>query len=70
MSFAIFIHASANLSGFLIRYFVDIDSSSMDKTLVENYGGLLDLEFAIVGSLLIITTCIYYLKREFKKRLT
>ena len=70
LSLAIIIHATANLSGFLLRIIVDIDASSMDETLVESYGGLLNLSIAIVGSIFILSICIYYLKREFNKRTT
>jgi membrane protease YdiL (CAAX protease family) len=70
LSLAIIIHASANLSGFLLRIIANIDSSSMDETLVESYGGFYNLFFAIVGSILTVGICIYYLKREFNKRIT
>lgn len=67
LSLAIIIHASANLSGFLLRIMADIDASSMDETLVESYGGLYNLIIAIFGSILILSICIYYLRREFNK---
>ena len=64
---SIIIHASANLSGFLMRYFIDIDSS-MDDTLLEMYGGLTNLILAIVGSIIIVSICIYLLNKEFIKQ--
>jgi membrane protease YdiL (CAAX protease family) len=66
LSFSIIIHAAANLSGFLMRYFIDFDSS-MDDTLLEMYGGVTNLILAIVGSVLIVTVCIYYLRKEFER---
>jgi membrane protease YdiL (CAAX protease family) len=66
LSFSIIIHASANLSGFLMRFFIDIDSS-MDGTLLYMYGGLTNLILAIVGSVLIVTVCIYFLRKEFER---
>jgi membrane protease YdiL (CAAX protease family) len=67
LSLSIIIHASANLSGFILRFFIDIDSS-MDDTLVEMYGGLTNLILAIVGSIIIVSGCIYYLKKEFSEK--
>jgi uncharacterized protein len=67
LSLSIIIHASANLSGFLMRCFIDTDSS-MDDTLLEMYGGLTNLILVIVGSIIIVTICIYFLKIEFNKQ--
>jgi membrane protease YdiL (CAAX protease family) len=67
LSFTIIIHAAVNLSGFLMRCFTDFDPSSMDKTLVESYGSILNLVIVISVSLLLIPICIYYLNNEFKK---
>jgi hypothetical protein len=66
LSFSIIIHAAANLSGFLMRYFIDIDSS-MDDTLVEMYGGLTNLIIAIIGSIIIVAVCVHLLRKEFSK---
>lgn len=63
---SIIIHAAANLSGFGMRLILDIDSS-MDKSLVESYGGLTYLILTILGSIVIVSTCIYYLNKEFIK---
>lgn len=49
-----------------MRYFIDFDSS-MDDTLLEMYGGVTNLILAIVGSVLIVTVCIYYLRKEFER---
>lgn len=64
LSLSIIIHASANFSGFIMRYFIDIDSS-MDDSLVTMYGGILNLTLAIVGSIITISICIYLLRKEF-----
>jgi membrane protease YdiL (CAAX protease family) len=63
---SIIIHAAANLSGFGMRLILDIDSS-MDKSLVESYGGLTYLILTILGSIVIVSTCIYYLNKVFIK---
>ena len=49
-----------------MRFFIDIDSS-MDGTLLYMYGGLTNLILAIVGSVLIVTVCIYFLLKEFER---
>jgi membrane protease YdiL (CAAX protease family) len=64
----IIIHATLNLIGYLMRYFGDFDSASMDKTSIEIYGGVLNYALVIVVSILAIFTCVYYLNKEFKKR--
>ncbi len=66
LSFSIIIHAAANLSGFLMRFFIDNDFSK-DETLLEMYGGLSYLLLAIIGSILIVSVCIYFLQKEFEK---
>jgi len=66
LSLTIIIHATANLSGYIMRYFIDMDSS-MDDTLVEMYGGVTNLIVAIVGSIIIVSVCLYFLEKEFNK---
>ena len=63
---SIIIHAAANLSGFAMRYFIDVNSS-MNDTLIEMYGGITNLVLTIVGSVIILIFCVYYLKNEFIK---
>lgn len=63
---AIIIHASNNLINSLMWYFVDFNSF-INKSLIENYGGLMNLTLSIVGSLIIFTISIYYLRIEFIK---
>ena len=67
LSLTIIIHAAANLSGYLMRQFIDMDSA-LDISLPETYGGLTNLIFAIVGSIIIVTVCIYFLGKEFGKQ--
>lgn len=67
LSFSIIIHASANLSGFLMRYFID-DSSSMDDTLIQMYGGITNLILVILGSTIMVSVCIFLLQKEFNKQ--
>lgn len=66
LSYSIIIHAAANLSGFLLRFIIDVESS-MDKTLAESYGGLTNLILTIVGSIILVSLCIYFLTKEFNK---
>ena len=66
---SIIIHASANLSAYFMRYFIDIDSS-MDDRLLEMYGGLSNLIMAIVGSITIVSICIYFLNKAFNNQKT
>jgi membrane protease YdiL (CAAX protease family) len=68
LSLTIIIHASVNLTGYLMRYFGDFDSSSMNKTSIESYGGVLNYALVIVISILVIFACVYYLNNEFKKK--
>jgi uncharacterized protein len=63
---SIIIHASANLSGFLLRQFIDIPSL-MDESLVKIYGGSMNFILVIVGSIFIGSLCICFLINEFKK---
>ena len=65
LSLTIIIHAAVNLSGFLMRYFGDFDPSSMDKTLVESYGGTLNFVLIVVGCIVIFSISTHYLQREF-----
>lgn len=67
LSLSIIIHAAANLIGFLMRFFIDVDSM-MDKTIIEVFGGLTNLILAIGGSVIILSICIFYLNKEFYKQ--
>ncbi|MBK7627307.1 MAG: CPBP family intramembrane metalloprotease [Bacteroidales bacterium] len=63
---SIIIHASANLSGFLFKYFVDVNALVNDS-LVKIYGGLTNLILSIIGSIIIVSICIYILIKVFNK---
>uniref|UniRef100_UPI0032170A4F CPBP family intramembrane glutamic endopeptidase n=1 Tax=uncultured Draconibacterium sp. TaxID=1573823 RepID=UPI0032170A4F len=67
LALSIIIHASANLTGFLLRFFIDMDTA-MDDNLVEMYGGLINLVLAIVGAIIIVSVCVYFLNKEFGKQ--
>lgn len=66
LSLSIIIHASANLSGFIMRFFLDADSV-MDDTLLEMYGGLTNLILVTAGSIIIFSICISFLNIEMNK---
>lgn len=66
LSFSIIIHAAANLTGFLMRFFIDVDSS-MNASLLDMYGGLINLILVIAGSVLIVSVCVYFLRKEFER---
>jgi len=63
---SIIIHASFNLTAYLLRMSLDMEKL-INSTLVELYGGIINLITAIIGSLLIVLICVYFLKKEFKK---
>ena len=66
LTFSIIIHAVANLASILMHYFINIDSIK-DNILLGMYGGITNLKIAVVGSVLILAICIYFLKKEFNK---
>jgi hypothetical protein len=39
----------------------------MDESLIEMYDGITNLILAILGSIIIVSICVYYLKEEFNK---
>ncbi len=67
LSLSVIIHAAANLSGFVVRFFFETESSA-DEQLVEMYGGLSNLILAIAGSVLVVVVCVYFLQLEFRKQ--
>lgn len=62
----IIIHAAANLVGFSVRIFADAESS-LNNTLADNYGGITNFVLAIIGYVIVVLVCVYYLKKEFIK---
>jgi len=67
LSFPIIIHATANLTVFLMRIFLDIDSTA-DESLVESYGGITHLILAIVLSIIILWICIFLLNKALDRK--
>ncbi|MEE4198668.1 MAG: type II CAAX endopeptidase family protein [Bacteroidales bacterium] len=67
LSYSIIIHAAANLSGFIMRFFIGEDSSVTESAL-EMYGGLTNLLLVTGGSIVVITICIYFLRIQFNKQ--
>ena len=63
---AIIIHAAANLSGFSVRVFADIDSV-LDDTIYDLYGNITNLAAVVISSIIIIWICVFFLKRELIK---
>jgi uncharacterized protein len=66
LTLSIIIHAVANLASILMRYFI-ISDSLKDNILLGMYGGIMNLIFAVVGSVIILLFCFYFLNKEFNK---
>ena len=64
LSYAIIMHATANLCGYLLMVFSN--AGSLGDPAIEMYGGLTSLTFTIVGSILIILVCVFLLKKAFE----
>jgi membrane protease YdiL (CAAX protease family) len=65
LSLAVLIHFTSNLIGY-INIFLN-NNYPMEQSLMEYYGGTLNLVFIIIGCLFVITLSVFYLRREFKK---
>ena len=65
LTLSIIIHATANFCGYITRLF--IDESSMDKSSIEFYGGLLNYILIILASIIITTLCVLFIRKTFKK---
>jgi len=63
---SIIIPSTLNLSGFLVMSFSNIESL-MNDGMVKIYGGVTNYVFVIVGSIIIGSISIYYLKKEFRR---
>ena len=61
----IIMHAGVNLFGYLARYFMDVDEN-MNESLLESIG-VTNFLLLVIGSLILISICIYWLQREFRK---
>jgi membrane protease YdiL (CAAX protease family) len=62
----IIIHASANATGYLMRFFVDIESM-LDQTIEDTFGSIVNYGLFVVGSILLMLVCVFFLKKEFRK---
>jgi len=63
---SIIIHASANLSAYLVRLFIDIPSNMNDS--LELYNGTAMMIFVIWVAILTVLLCIYFLKKTFSSK--
>jgi membrane protease YdiL (CAAX protease family) len=66
LTLSILIHSVYNLASVLMGYFL-ISDFMEDNTLLGLFGGLANLIYVVIGSLLVIGICIYYLEKEFNK---
>jgi len=65
VSFAIIIHVVNNLTAFLMGFFGNSDSSSINRTLVDIYGSILNLVLMLIGAIFIFAISINYLRKVF-----
>jgi uncharacterized protein len=65
----ILIHMAANLSGFMMRFFVDLDAADGEHTgLLDAYGGgLIGLLFVNATLIGVFVICVWMLRAEFNK---
>lgn len=66
--YSVIIHATCNLIGFLSRYMAGNDMSSVDSSLSEIYGGLINLVLVIIGSIIVFLGCIYFTRKYLNKQ--
>ena len=64
---SIVIHATNNLIPVLMIFFQD-SNEAQEETMVEMYGGVLNLSLIISLCLIVIAVGIYYLNKEFNKQ--
>jgi membrane protease YdiL (CAAX protease family) len=67
LTLSILIHSVYNLSSFSMRHFL-ISDLMKDSILLGMFGGLANLIYVVVGSLIVIIICIYFLEKEFNKK--
>jgi len=67
LTYAIIIHASANLSGFIMRLTIDSDEYMSSTSEVEFFGGTTNYVLMTVSCMVICLVSVFFLKREFKK---
>jgi uncharacterized protein len=66
LTLAILIHSVYNLASILMLHYL-ISDSMKDSILLGMYGGLINLIFVIMGSIIAIVICIYFLRKEFDR---
>ncbi|MBN1927401.1 MAG: CPBP family intramembrane metalloprotease [Prolixibacteraceae bacterium] len=66
LSLTMIIHATANLAGYIMKYFFDHEKA-INLTSKDIYGGTTNLILIIIGSVIIISLCVYYISNECKK---
>ena len=67
LTLSILIHFVNNLFAFSSMLFTDTEIT-MDKSLAELYGGMLNLVMITFGAIIIAAICLYFLRFEFKNR--
>ncbi len=67
LSACIIIHLAANLAGFSMRFFIDINSL-IDNHGIKTYGSLTNFMAVIFSAVVIIGTCVWYLQKEFSRK--
>jgi uncharacterized protein len=66
LTFAIIIHASANLIAYFTRTFIDLETF-IEKSYIEILGGLTNFILVVTGSIIIGSICLFILNKEFRK---
>jgi membrane protease YdiL (CAAX protease family) len=67
LTLSFLIHSVYNLASVLMGYFL-ISDLMKDNTLLGMFGGLANLIYVVVGSVIVILICIYFLEKEFNKK--
>ncbi|MGF1587041.1 MAG: lysostaphin resistance A-like protein [Bacteroidales bacterium] len=66
LTFPVIIHATANLTAYFTRAFIDLETL-IDKSSIEIFGGFTNYMIVIIGSIFIGSICLYFLMKEFRK---
>jgi uncharacterized protein len=64
LTFPIIIHATANLTSYVSRTFIDLETF-IEKSSAEIMGGFINYMLIITGSIIIGSICLFFLKKEF-----
>ena len=65
LTFSILIHATNNFCGYAMGKL--LDESSMDKSSVELFGGILNYILMIFAAIVIVALCIFFIRKQFKR---